>query len=574
MEQVGNLKDISILYAEDEPDVLHMVSIYLSRRVKYVHAACNGVVALEIFKKEHIDIIITDITMPEMDGLSLISYIREIDSEIPIVVISAHYESGFLLQAIDFDVTSFLTKPFHKTRFDKALHKCFLLLERQRLKKELEAKNEDLGLAYNKLEIAKQKEIELLSYKDKYHTWQEESAFKKQVKLIKDELYYRYQNGIFFSSRYEPLDILSGDSYGTVEIDEDRYLLFMFDATGKGLSASVTSILLTAYINNSIEVSRAKSDYELKKLINSFVSFIKKQLLGDEILGAIFLEIDTSLKKMSFANFGMPPIFYESVDGEVVELESNNQPISPYIKDSKLECVSFEGIKKLLMVSDGVFEAPLKDNRGVYYKKISEDLKSSLSINELFESFDMAIEKRIDDVSAIYLFFADVKKLVKRSFVFQSTLLDVDEAILHIASLLEDEVDSMKLESFQGALFEVLINSLEHGSFGIDYSEKKVLIAQKMYDKVIRERQNDLYFSSKEIKCELITTQNSLKKCFGVIITDSGEGFDVVGVLKEAKIKSDSLFSGRGIKMAQIYSEGLFYSKSGNVAYLFLIDKI
>ncbi|MFW6307006.1 MAG: hypothetical protein ACOC08_00005, partial [Campylobacterales bacterium] len=224
-------------------------------------------------------------------------------------------------------------------------------------------------------------------------------------------------------------------------------------------------------------------------------------------------------------------------------------------------------------VSDGVFEAPLKDNRGVYYKKISEDLKSSLSINELFESFDMAIEKRIDDVSAIYLFFADVKKLVKRSFVFQSTLLDVDEAILHIASLLEDEVDSMKLESFQGALFEVLINSLEHGSFGIDYSEKKVLIAQKMYDKVIRERQNDLYFSSKEIKCELITTQNSLKKCFGVIITDSGEGFDVVGVLKEAKIKSDSLFSGRGIKMAQIYSEGLFYSKSGNVAYLFLIDK-
>jgi CheY-like chemotaxis protein len=574
LEQIEGLKDVSVLYAEDEIEVLDMIVFYLSRRVRSVYGASDGEEALKIFQKESIDIVITDITMPKLNGLSLISRIREVDSEIPIVVISAHYESGFVLEAIDLDVTSFLTKPFHKSRFDKALEKCYLLLGRQRLKKELEIKNQHIEQAYKKLELAKKNELELLNYKDKYHTWQEESAFKKQQKLIKDELYYRYENGIFFSSRYEPLDILSGDSYGTVEIDENRYLLFLFDATGKGLSASVTSILLTAYINNSIDISRGKKDYHLIKLIDSFLIFIKKQLLGDEILGAMFLEIDVEQKRMSYANFGMPPIFYERDDGEVVELESNNPPISPYIKESKLEHSSLSGIRKILMISDGMFETPLKDGEGIYYKKIADDLKNSLSINEIFESFEQSIDRRIDDVSAIFMYFSDIDRLISKTFKFQSRLKDIDEAVLRIGDLLEKEVEPQKLESFKGALFEVLINSLEHGNYGIDYGEKKVLIASKKYDGVIKDRQNNPVFYNKEIRCDFVSDQNSLKKCFGVIITDSGEGFDVIGVLKESKIKSYSLFSGRGIKMAQIYSEGLFYSKKGNTAYLFLIDKV
>ncbi len=82
------LKEITVLYVEDEDMMRKSVVMLLKRRFKEVVVACNGAEALDVFKNNHVDVIITDLQMPVMDGMELSKQIREM-GDTPIVVVSA-----------------------------------------------------------------------------------------------------------------------------------------------------------------------------------------------------------------------------------------------------------------------------------------------------------------------------------------------------------------------------------------------------------------------------------------------------------------------------------------------------
>ncbi|CAM3511054.1 diguanylate cyclase [Arcobacter aquimarinus] len=107
------LKDISVLYVEDENDVREFTSKLLSSLLKKVYTAQNGLEGLEIFEenKENIDLIISDINMPKMNGLEMCENIRKINNEIPLVITSAHNDISFLKKAIDVGVNTYAMKP-------------------------------------------------------------------------------------------------------------------------------------------------------------------------------------------------------------------------------------------------------------------------------------------------------------------------------------------------------------------------------------------------------------------------------------------------------------------------------
>ena len=82
------LKDITVLYVEDEDMMRESVVMLLKRRFKKVLVAANGLEAIDIYKAENPDIVITDLQMPVMDGMELSKQIREM-GDTPIVVVSA-----------------------------------------------------------------------------------------------------------------------------------------------------------------------------------------------------------------------------------------------------------------------------------------------------------------------------------------------------------------------------------------------------------------------------------------------------------------------------------------------------
>jgi two-component system NtrC family response regulator len=102
--------------------------------------ADNGIKALEIAKKADIDLILTDMQMPGMDGFSLLKEIKSSKPDLPVIMITAYGEVEKAVRAMQYGAFSYITKPFNNDELvatiQKALEHCALAQENTRLKKE------------------------------------------------------------------------------------------------------------------------------------------------------------------------------------------------------------------------------------------------------------------------------------------------------------------------------------------------------------------------------------------------------------------------------------------------------
>ena len=103
--------EIKVMLVEDEDLLRDTLYRILSREIREVHAFSQPSEALTAFDKFVPNIIITDIRMPNMSGLEMISIIKKLYGEMPIIILSAFSESEYFIKAIDLKVDHFLTKP-------------------------------------------------------------------------------------------------------------------------------------------------------------------------------------------------------------------------------------------------------------------------------------------------------------------------------------------------------------------------------------------------------------------------------------------------------------------------------
>jgi len=126
---MNSLKNLTVLYVEDDDEVRENIASSLAYFVKSVEAAPDGDEAYEIYKKISPDIIITDIDMPGMNGLELAARVRESDSFIPIVVVTAYTTEEFLLDAVSLHLERYLVKPVTLAKLKESLESCYHKLE-------------------------------------------------------------------------------------------------------------------------------------------------------------------------------------------------------------------------------------------------------------------------------------------------------------------------------------------------------------------------------------------------------------------------------------------------------------
>lgn len=113
LNQLGNY---SLLFVENEKGIRENFKEFFSLLFKEVFVAVDGVDGLETYCKNKPDLIITDIKMPNMDGISLVKEIRKIDKDVSIVVISAHTDVEFLLSSIPLNLIEYIVKPLNETK--------------------------------------------------------------------------------------------------------------------------------------------------------------------------------------------------------------------------------------------------------------------------------------------------------------------------------------------------------------------------------------------------------------------------------------------------------------------------
>lgn len=118
------LKHLRLLYVEDESETREEMGYFLKRMVGELFTAQNGAEGLAVFKRHSPDLIVSDILMPGMDGLSMTAAIRQIAPDIPVIVTTAFERTDYLLQSIEVGIDRYVVKPVNMEKLTEALLAC------------------------------------------------------------------------------------------------------------------------------------------------------------------------------------------------------------------------------------------------------------------------------------------------------------------------------------------------------------------------------------------------------------------------------------------------------------------
>ena len=164
------LENITVLYAEDESIIQEGITETLNLFGVNVICAKNGEECLSIFKTSNkkIDLILSDIKMPKLNGLAMIKEIRKTNKEIPIIITTAHQETSFLMESIELSVSAYVLKPIDIYKLRDTLIKA---LEPKILTQELIEKNKML-------------EIEILKNEENQKIMEIQSRFAAMGEMI------------------------------------------------------------------------------------------------------------------------------------------------------------------------------------------------------------------------------------------------------------------------------------------------------------------------------------------------------------------------------------------------------
>ncbi len=142
LDKISKLAELNILYVEDDTETREELDLVMQNWFKNTYVAADGQEGLVLYKQFQPDIVITDIQMPKMNGLSLSADIKNINPKQEIIILSAYNDVEFLFRALELGIKHYVTKPISIERLlDKLVEikqQLFLQREAKRSQKLLE----------------------------------------------------------------------------------------------------------------------------------------------------------------------------------------------------------------------------------------------------------------------------------------------------------------------------------------------------------------------------------------------------------------------------------------------------
>jgi putative nucleotidyltransferase with HDIG domain len=159
-----------ILVVDDEEAIREVVSTMLESKGYRCTAVSNGRAAQEQVKKSTPDLVLSDMIMPEMDGIKLLDWLREYDPEVPVIMVTAIHDISTALEAIRRGAYDYILKPFEKDQLflgvGRALQHRRLVAENRsyqlKLEHQVEERTAQLRVAFDQLEQSYDDTLEAL----------------------------------------------------------------------------------------------------------------------------------------------------------------------------------------------------------------------------------------------------------------------------------------------------------------------------------------------------------------------------------------------------------------------------
>jgi len=137
-------KDITVLYVEDNDIARKKTHELLSKVFEKVDTAPNGQEGLSLYMKHKYDLVISDIVMAKLNGLEMVTSIKQVHKAQRIIFLSSYSDISFLTQAIELGIDGFIFKPIEHEKFFDVIHKLLIQVKYTRENRQYKINLEDL----------------------------------------------------------------------------------------------------------------------------------------------------------------------------------------------------------------------------------------------------------------------------------------------------------------------------------------------------------------------------------------------------------------------------------------------
>jgi len=227
-----------VLIIDDDRGIRDMLALYLRSRSYRVATAGDGAGGLAACREAVPDLVMCDLRMPGLDGLSVLSHLSRDFPELPVIIVSGTAEVGDAIQALRLGAWDYVTKPILDLAvldhaLTRALERARLLAENRAYRERLEATNAQLEQSLRQLEA-------------------DEAAGRRiQFTLLPRR---RVCFGALECSRFlKTSSFLSGDFSDYFTIDERRFAFYIADVSGHGVSSAVITVMLKSMVGRHLE---------------------------------------------------------------------------------------------------------------------------------------------------------------------------------------------------------------------------------------------------------------------------------------------------------------------------------
>jgi len=117
-----SFQDLSLLIVDDEIDILEIYEDLFGENVGTLIKASDGEDALEKFKNHNISVVVSDISMPKMNGIELLEKIRGLDKAVPFIIVTGYGDKQNAVKALRLGAFDFIDKPFDFEKIKKTVN--------------------------------------------------------------------------------------------------------------------------------------------------------------------------------------------------------------------------------------------------------------------------------------------------------------------------------------------------------------------------------------------------------------------------------------------------------------------
>lgn len=350
------MKTVKILSVDDEADLELLLTQYFRRKIRkgeYEFSfAHNGLEALEmLLKNKDYDIILSDINMPEMDGLTLLTKINEMQNPaLKCIMVSAYGDMGNIRQAMNNGAFDFATKPIDLDDLSVTIEKAIAQIE---YIKRMEQEHQQLEGIKDDLAIASQIQQSILP------------RIFPPFPDVADKL-------DISACMYAAKDV-GGDFYDFFRLDEEHIGLVMADVSGKGIPAAIFMAVSRTLVR-TVGMQGYNPEETLRK---------SNELLARESVDCMFVTVfyaiyNIKTGNIQYCNGGHNSPYILRANGTIEQL-----PVSPNGIVGVVEGLEFKGAEThldagdtIIMYTDGVNEAINSQEEEYGDARMEETLKS------------------------------------------------------------------------------------------------------------------------------------------------------------------------------------------------------